>query len=45
MMAKMLELQRVQQGVADAAKKLEDTTKEAEETARVAAAQAKNWSA
>jgi hypothetical protein len=34
------ERQRMQQAAEDAAKKLEDATKEAEETARVAAAQA-----
>jgi hypothetical protein len=37
---KILERQRVQQAAADTAKKPEDATKEAEETARVAAAQA-----
>ncbi len=37
---KMLERQRVQKAAADAAKKLEDATKKAEETARAAAAQA-----
>jgi len=37
---KIIERQRVQQAAADTAKKLEDATKEAEETARVAAAQA-----
>ena len=36
----MFERQRVHQAAADAAKKLEDASKEAEETARVAAAQA-----
>ena len=36
---KMLERQRVQQAAADAAKKLEGATKEAEKTARLAAAQ------
>ena len=39
-LVKMLERQRVQQAAADAAKKLEDATKKAEETARAAAAQA-----
>ena len=38
-LAKILERQRVQQAAADAAKKLEDATKEAEKTARLAAAQ------
>ena len=36
----MFERQRVHQAAADAANKLEDASKEAEETARVAAAQA-----
>jgi hypothetical protein len=41
---KMLERQRVQKEAADAAKKLEDATKEAEETARAAAAAAATMS-
>jgi len=40
----MLERQRVQKEAADAAKKLEDATKEAEETARAAAAAAATMS-
>jgi hypothetical protein len=39
-LVKMLERPRVQKAAVDAAKKLEDATKESEETARAAAAQA-----
>ena len=35
MLVKVLERQRVQQAASDAAKKLEDATKEAEETAKL----------